>query len=59
MQDNIVNLNKFRKARERQEKKRTAEVNSAKFGRSKQEKTQDSDAISRLSTHLDAHKTDE
>lgn len=38
MSDKIVNLNKVRKARQRDEAKRLAEENRARFGRSKAER---------------------
>lgn len=35
----VVNLNRFRKSRDRQERARTAEENRTKFGRNKQDRT--------------------
>ena len=35
----VINLNRYRKTREREEREKTAEANRAKFGRTKQERT--------------------
>ncbi len=54
----IVNLNQIRKAKAREDERRQAEENRAKFGRSKSEK----DVVHRLETKaeraLDAHRRD-
>jgi hypothetical protein len=55
----IVNLNQVRKARAREDERRKAEENRAKFGRSKPEK----DVVQRLETKaeraLDAHRREQ
>ncbi len=56
MTSNIVNLNKARKAKDRAEDKKRAEENRAKFGRSKENKTSDSDEQNRRDTLIDGAK---
>jgi Domain of unknown function (DUF4169) len=56
MSSNIVNLNKFRKAKTRAEQDKRAEENRAKFGRSKEEKRTDSDEVTRRDALLDGAK---
>lgn len=53
MSAEIVNLNKFRKAREKAEKERRAEENRARFGRSRSEKTSESAEERLRQRHLD------
>jgi hypothetical protein len=52
----IVNLNKARKSRTRDERKAQADVNSVKFGRTKTEKTQDHKITDKQVRDLDGHK---
>lgn len=52
----IVNLNKFRKARERAEQERKAEENRAKHGRTKADRTRDDDEQARRDRLLDDAK---
>lgn len=54
----IVNLNKFRKAKERAEKEKLAQENRASFGRSKAERTRDEDEAERLEKQLDQAQRD-
>lgn len=56
MTSDIINLNKARKAKDRAEDKKRAEENRAKFGRSKEKKTSDSDEQNRRDTLLDGAK---
>lgn len=55
----IVNLNKLRKARARQDAQADAAVNRVKHGRSKAEKTQDAQAAARRKALLDGAKKEE
>lgn len=56
MSAEIVNLNKFRKAKERADQERQAELNRAKYGRSKSERQQDENDDSRRNKLLDGAK---
>lgn len=51
-----VNLNKFRKAREKVEKQQRAKENRAKFGRTKSEKTLDQARADKLKKLTDGHR---
>ena len=58
MSDTPINLNRVRKARARDEKRRTADENAVKFGRTKAERrleAAEKDAQQRL---LDEHRRD-
>lgn len=48
-----VNLNRFRKAKDRSEKQATAAANRTKFGRSKAEKARDKAETERVDALLD------
>lgn len=52
----ILNFNKNRKARLRQEKEAQAVQNRLKYGRTKQEKTADKLKAEKLERHLTGHK---
>ncbi|MBB3712608.1 phage protein D [Limimaricola variabilis] len=54
-----VNLNQFRKQKARAEKRARADVNAAKFGRSKAEKTRDAAEAEAAAKRLDQHRRDE
>lgn len=54
-----INLNQARKARARAEKRKTGDVNAAKFGRTKAQRAEEDAARVRAETHLDGHKRDE
>ena len=54
-----VNLNRYRKQKERAEKKARANQNAAKFGRSKSEKDLDKARADKAVRELDGHKADE
>lgn len=56
MSAEIVNLNKFRKAKERSDQERQAELNRAKYGRSKSEREQEEGDDSRRNKLLDGAK---
>ena len=55
----IVNLNKARKARERQEAEATAAANRTRHGRTKAEKANDARAEARRQALLDGAKQEE
>ncbi|WPY94818.1 DUF4169 family protein [Limimaricola variabilis] len=54
-----VNLNQFRKQKARAEKRARADVNAAKFGRSKAEKSRDAAEAEAAAKRLDQHRRDE
>jgi hypothetical protein len=54
----IINLNRFRKARERDGKAKLAETNRARFGRSKDEKAKTRLEAERADKSLDDKKLD-
>ncbi|MEO3414103.1 DUF4169 family protein [Roseovarius sp. CAU 1744] len=54
-----VNLNRYRKARARVEKKARADENAVKFGRSKAEKELDKARADKARGAVDQHKRDE
>ncbi len=51
-----VNLNKFRKQKQRTEQKARADENAIKFGRSKVEKQRDAARNDKATRHIDGHK---
>ena len=51
-----VNLNKFRKARAKSDRKRQASENRVRFGRTKSEKQLAKSRVERLKTHVGGHK---
>lgn len=53
MSAEIVNLNKFRKARDKAAKEQTAEENKVRFGRTKAEKQADEKARKRAEQQFD------
>lgn len=55
----IVNLNKFRKARQRAEARRIAAENRAKFGRTKAQKKKDVDEAKAAEERLDQHRIED
>lgn len=55
----IVNLNRFRKAKARDEKQRQAETNRARFGRTGGEKQRDAAEAERTIRDLDGKQLDE
>lgn len=54
----LTNLNKARKDSTRDAKKRDADANSAKFGRSKEEKQAMAAKLSKIAKALGGHKLD-
>lgn len=59
MTGKVVNLNRWKKARARDEKRAEAEENAARHGRNKTEKAKDAAAKARDEKHLDDHKREE
>jgi hypothetical protein len=55
----VVNLNRFRKMREREEREKVAEENRVRFGRTKAEKQRDRQERERRASELDGKKVDE
>ena len=55
----LVNLNKARKARTRQEKRRQADENAVKFGRSKARKSLEEARADKARRDLDSHRRDD
>lgn len=55
----IVNLNKFRKAKARVDKRAQAEENSVKFGRTRAQKDLEAAQKAKAKAALDGHKTDD
>ncbi|HGG05884.1 MAG TPA: DUF4169 family protein [Aliiroseovarius sp.] len=53
-----VNLNKFRKAKIRADKRTNATANAAKFGRRKAQKSLDKARSEKTARRLDGHKRD-
>ncbi|TQS72870.1 DUF4169 family protein [Rhodobacteraceae bacterium] len=54
--NNVTNLNKFRKAKARDEKRAQAKTNAVKFGRSKSEKQTEKSTLEKQSDFLNAHQ---
>jgi len=54
----VINLNRFRKARTRVDEARQAEENRVRFGRTKAEKQQDQADADRAAKDLDGKKVD-
>lgn len=57
--DRPVNLNRFRKERERQETKTRADANAAKFGRTKSERVLEAARKERARRMLDQHRRED
>ena len=55
----IVNLNRFRKMRRKEEREKTAEENRIRFGRTKAEKLRDRQDAERREADLDGKKVEE
>lgn len=55
----IVNLNRFRKMRLKEEREKTAEENRIRFGRTKAEKLRDRQDAERREADLDGKKVEE
>lgn len=54
----IINLNRARKTKERVEKRKTADQNAQKFGRTKGEKKRDDVIATKAKNSVDQHKLD-
>jgi len=54
----LINLNRFRKRAARDEASRQADINRARFGRTKSERTLEEQRTARANTMLDQHKID-
>ncbi|WP_372398868.1 DUF4169 family protein [Azospirillum sp. HJ39] len=54
----VVNLNRFRKTRDKAERSKEAEANRARFGRTKAEKERDRLDSQRRTQTLDGHRLD-
>lgn len=59
MAGRVVSLSRARKDRARAEKRRTADANAAKHGRTKAEKAAEAARAAREAARLDAHRRDE
>jgi hypothetical protein len=55
----VVNLNKFRKAKARVEKRAQADENAVKFGRSKAEKSLDQAWVEKAARDLDGKRRED
>ncbi|MEL6688994.1 MAG: DUF4169 family protein [Pseudomonadota bacterium] len=55
----VVNLNKVRKARARDEKRAKADANAVAFGRTKAERQAEKADRDALKAHVDRHKRDD
>ena len=54
----IINLNRARKTKKRAEKRKIADQNARKFGRTKGEKKRDDVIATKAKDHVDQHKLD-
>ena len=54
----IINLNRARKTKKRNEKRKTADQNARKFGRTKGEKKRDDLIAAQAKDQVDQHKLD-
>ena len=54
----LVNLNRFKKRTEREQSAKQADVNRARFGRTKSERVTDEQRASRANDLLDQHRID-
>ncbi len=54
----VVNLNRFRKTRDKAERAKEADANRARFGRTTVEKERDRKEAERRTQTLDGHKLD-
>ncbi len=56
---NVTNLNQFRKAKARAEKRATADENAAKFGRTKAQKRLEAAEAEKARAALEAHRRED
>ena len=54
----IINLNRARKTKKRADKRKIADQNARKFGRTKGEKKRDDVIATKAKDHVDQHKLD-
>ena len=59
MTGKVVNLSRARKARARDEKRRQADENAARFGRTKAERAADRAEADKAARHLDQHRRED
>lgn len=57
--NNVINLNQFRKKKNRTDKEKLAQENRAKFGQTKAEKNTAKAEKAELESHLDQHKNED
>ncbi|MCT4685098.1 MAG: DUF4169 family protein [Roseicyclus sp.] len=55
MARDVINLGRVRKQRARDEKRRTADANAARFGRTKAERQAEEARVKAETAHLDGH----
>lgn len=55
----ITNLNRYRKQKARDDKRRQGDENAARFGRNAVARAADEQDVLRQNRHLDAHRRDE
>ena len=55
----VINLRQWRKDRVRDDRRRVADGNAEKHGRTKSERAAEDDARARAEKHLDEHKREE
>ncbi len=56
---NVINLNRFRKKKAREEAAQSADENRAKFGQTKLEKQKGAHKEEKLGRHIDNHEIEE
>jgi Domain of unknown function (DUF4169) len=54
----LVNLNRAKKRNQREQAEKQADINRARFGRTKSERARDELLTSRANDHLDQHRVD-
>ena len=55
---NLINLNRVKKRKEQERAETQADINRARFGRTKSERARDELLTSRAQDHLDQHRVD-
>ena len=55
---NLINLNRVKKRNEQERAEKQADINRARFGRTKSERARDELLTSRAEDHLDQHRVD-
>ena len=59
MTGKVVNLTRARKARARDDKRRKADENAARFGRTRAEREAEAQAADKATRHLDQHRRED